>query len=160
MPLLPSKLFPGCEYSETSDAGFYDIAPAGYAEPVGLYLGAGTTASAAAVQKAAAFFDNIAEWDAFGRGYFANADPASADGAEIDEYFRFFIDEAPDAFGENDPAALSRAARVAKLKLVAMASHGAGQDQHFTVDFSLGYDQLLSLYYNADMEFDHMAWES
>lgn len=160
MPTFPSKLFPNCEYSSNKDAGFFNITPVGYAHPVRLFLGSETTNDKNAIAKAAEFFDNIHKWDVFCRHYFTNANSSEEDKAEVQEYFDFYLEEVPQVFNTPAPQDLALSQKVNSLVLTAMASHGNGEAQTFVVDFTLGYDQLLCIYFNANGEFKCQAWES
>ena len=160
MKILPSKLFPGCTFSPEDDAGFYDITPKGFDHVVSLYLGSETTKNDDAVKKAAQFFDRVSEWDEFCRRAFIAAEEGSEEYVMIMEYFDFYREEVPQVFGTEDVFTLSLPEMVKGLVLNHMGAHGSGTEQRFNVDFTLGYDQLLSVYFDSDSRFDHMAWES
>lgn len=160
MKTLPSKLFPNCSFSTDGAAGFYDIIPGGFDHVVSLYLASETVKDDEAIEKAAAFFDRIDEWDNFCRNAFITAEQGSEDSKMIAEYFSFYSDEVPEVFGADDVAALSLADMVKSLRLCHMGTHGSGASQRYNVDFTLGYDQLLSVYFDSGGNFDHMAWES
>lgn len=156
MKTLPSELFPGCTFSADGDAGFYDIDS--IFKGVSLYLGSETVKSDEAIEKAARFFDNIAEWDMLCReDVFLMAEDEDAE--MIREYFSFYMEEAPEVFGEN-PGELTLEDMVGSLTLCHMGTHDAGIHQRYNVDFTLGYDQLLSVYFDSDYNVDHVAWES
>ena len=158
MKTLPSKLFPGCAFSGAEAAGFYDIIPQGYDHVVSLYLAKETVQDETTIANAAVFFDKLPQWDSFCRNAFLAAD--DEDSEMITEYFAFYQEEAPEVFGVAEPEALSLTDMVNRLVLSHMGAHGKGNDQCFNVDFTLGYDQLLSVYFDSDGGFDHMAWES
>jgi len=159
MKTLPSKCFPSCEFSQDSDAGFYDIIPQGYEHVVSLYLGKETVKNDDAIENAGAFFDKVHEWDVFCRN-FLSAEKDSEDAEMIAEYFSFYKDEVPEVFDSSDVSVLTLSDMVNCLKLSHMGTHGSGKDQQFNVDFTLGYDQLLCVYFDSNSEFDHIAWES
>ncbi|MDL2233462.1 DUF2004 domain-containing protein [Ruminococcaceae bacterium OttesenSCG-928-L11] len=160
MKSLPSKLFPGCTFSPNKDVGFYDITPAGFEHVISLYLGRETVKEDAAIGRAAVFFDRAAHWDTFCREAFLAAEEGGEDEEMIAEYFDFYREEVPEVFGVEDVSALSLPEMVKSLTLAGMATHGSGPEQRFNVDFTLGYDQLLCVYFNSDGEFDRIAWES
>jgi len=160
MKALPSKLFPGCEFSQEKDAGFYDIIPQGYDHTISLYLSKETVSNDDAITTAAAFFDKVHEWDTFCKNAFLSAEKDSEDAEMIEEYFDFYKEEAPDVFDISDVSELSLFDMVKCLKLSGMAAHGCGNAQSFNVDFTLGYDQLLCVYFDSASGFDHIAWES
>lgn len=160
MKALPSKLFPNCSFSTDEDAGFYDIIPNGFNHVVSLYLGSETVKDDEAIEKAAAFFDRIHEWNAFCRNAFITAEQNSEDFEMTAEYFSFYKDEVPEVFGVDDASGLSLADMVKSLQLSHMGTHGSGADQRYNVDFTLGYDQLLCVYFDSESNFDHIAWES
>lgn len=160
MKTLPSKLFPNCSFSTKEDAGFYDVTPVGFNHVVSLYLSSETVKDDASIAKAAAFFDRLHEWNDFCRNAFISANQDSEDSEMIKEYFNFYKEEVPEVFEVEDPSELSLAGMVQTLQLAGMGTHGSGAGQHYHVDFTLGYDQLLSVYFDSDGNFDHMAWES
>ena len=160
MKTLPSALFPNCTFTAEEAAGFYDVIPQGYTRAVALYLSTDTVKDDDAIAKAAAFFDRVHEWDAFGKNAFLCAGEDAEDADMVAEYFDFYREEAPDVFDVEDVAALSLSDMVARLQLSGMGTHGSGVKQVFNVDFTLGYDQLLSVYFDGDSKFSHMAWES
>ena len=160
MKTLPSRLFPNCAFSAEEAAGFYDIIPQGYTKVVSLFLSKETVADDEAIQKAAVFFDRVQEWDAFGRAAFLSAEEGSEDDEMVAEYFDFYKEEAPDVFGDVDISALTLADMVNGLELCGMATHGCGEGQHFVVDFTLGYDQMLCVSFDVNSECKNIAWES
>ena len=160
MKILPSKLFPGCELNTDKDSGFYDIIPQGFEHEVSLFISCETAKSDAAIAKAAAFFDKLHEWNTLCKNAFLAAEEGSEDGDMIAEYFEFYKEEAPEVFGDADPDDLFLPDMLELLALGNMASHGAGEEQIFNVDFTLGFDQLLCAYFNSDFDLDHIAWES
>lgn len=160
MKTLPSKLFTNCSFSADKDAGFYDTIPLGYDHPVSLYLGEETVKNDEAIERAAIFFDRIAEWDNFCREAFISVKEDSEDVEMIGEYFSFYQDEVPEVFGVDNVSLLSLPDMVKKLTLKQMATHGIGTEQYFTIDFTLGYDQLLCAYFDCNSNLDHLAWES
>lgn len=160
MKTLPSVRFPNCTFPPEQDAGFYDIVPDGFANAVSLYLGSDTVTDDAAIAKAGAFFDRLLEWDVFCRNTFASAEKGSEDYELIMEYFGFYQEEVPEVFGTGNVVGLSLEDMVKCLTLAHMGTHGSGAEQSFNVDFTLGYDQLLCVYFNSDSSFNHIAWES
>lgn len=160
MKILPSKLFPNCTFSSDEDAGFYDITPAGYEHVISLYLGSETVKDDEAIARAASFFDQVAEWDAFCRKAFVSAEEGGEDHEMIVEYFGFYRDEVPEVFGVDDASSLSLSDMVKSLTLAHMGTHENGGEQRHHVDFTLGYDQLLCVYFDANCKLDHIAWES
>lgn len=160
MKTLPSKLFPNCSFSQDKDAGFYDIIPNGFHHAVSLYLGSETVKDDEAIESAANFFDRIHEWNDFCRNAFLIVEQDSEDFEMIAEYFSFYKDEVPAVFGVEDTSDLSLADMVSSLQLSHMGTHGSGTDQRYNVDFTLGYDQLLCVYFDSEINFNHIAWES
>lgn len=160
MKVLPSKLFPNCSFSPDKDAGFYDITPKGFEHAVSLYLGSETVKDDMAIENAARFFDRVNEWNSFCRDMFQSVQECSADFNMVMEYFDFYRDQVPEVFGVADAEALSLPEMVNCLKLDHMGTHGSGSGQEYHVDFTLGYDQLLCVYFDSESKFNHMAWES
>ena len=160
MKTLPSKLFPNCSFPSDKGVGFYDITPEGFNHVISLYLGSETVKDDEAIAKAADFFDKASEWDSFCRDAFLSVPEDSDDYKMILEYFSFYKDEVPEVFGVPDASVLSLSDMVRCLILSHMGTHGIGSEQKYNVDFTLGYDQLLCVYFDCDGTFDHIAWES
>jgi hypothetical protein len=136
------------------------MTPLGFDHHVSLYLGTETVASDEAIAKAGAFFDQVLAWDRLGRGLFASTEPGSEDSLMINDYFQVYVDELPEVFDADDPSKLSLTEKIESLWLKHMGTHGNGDEQIFHVDFTLGYDQLLCVYFDSNMDATHIAWES
>lgn len=160
MKTLPSKLFPDCSFTSDEDAGFYDITPEGFNHIVSLYLSIEVVKDDKLIVKAAAFFDRLHEWNDFCRTALMSAEQKSEEFETIMEYFSFYKEEAPEVFGEGNVPDLSLADMVKSLQLSHMGTHGSGAEQRYNVDFTLGYDQLLTIYFDSDCTFERIAWES
>jgi len=155
MKVLPSRLFPGCEFDDSEGIGFYDITPTGFDHVVSLYISDETVGDDAAIARAGAFFDEIVRWDQECRQLFSTTENEA-----VTSYFDFHRDEVPDVFGVPDAESLSLADMVGCLALEGMASHGDAEHQQFVVDFTLGCDEILCVFYTSDWQVDHIAWES
>lgn len=160
MKKLPSKLFTNCDIPESGDVGFYDIVPEGFNHAVHLYLSEQTVAEDNAIEKAAQFFDKAAHWDAFCRKIFLSLDKEGEEFETVEEYFEFYKEEVPEIFGVEDVSALSLADMVNHLVFNSMASHESGDEQHFVIDFTLGYDQILCIEFDNEYSYAHISWES
>lgn len=157
---LPSKLFPNCDIPESGDAGFYDIIPEGFHHAVNLYLSEGTVAEFEAIEKAAQFFDKAAFWNTFCRNILISFEEGSEEYQIVAEYFEFYKDEVPEVFDVEDASVLTLTEMVDLLTLESMASHENGVEQHFVVDFTLGYDQILCVIFDNANNYKNISWDS
>lgn len=153
-------MFADCELPASGDVGFFDIIPEGFKHEVYLYLGEETVADDKAIETAAQFFDKAVYWDSFCRKIFLSFEEDSEEYETITQYFEFYTDEVPDVFDIDDVSALSLADMVSRLIFKSMASHENGDEQHFVVDFTLGYDQLLCVNFDSESHYVNVSWES
>lgn len=160
MKKLPSKLFANCDIPESGDVGFYDIIPEGFEHEVFLYLGEETVEDDKATEKAAQFFDKAVHWDSYCRETFLSYPKDSKEYETITQYFEFYKDEAPEVFGVEDISTLSLTDMVNCLLFKTMASHESGNEQHFVIDFTLGYDQLLCANFDGESNLVSVSQES
>lgn len=160
MKKLPSKLFADCDIPVSGDVGFYDIIPEGFKHEVYLYLGEETVVDDKAIEKAAQFFDKAVYWDGFCRKTLLSFEEDSEEHETITQYFEFYKDEVPVVFDVEDVSALSLADMVSRLIFKSMASHEDGDEQHFVVDITLGYDQLLYVNFDSESNYVNITWES
>lgn len=160
MKKLPSKLFANCNIPESGDMGFYNIIPEGFNHEVFLYLSEETVADNKAIEKAAQFFDKAVYWDTFCRKTFLSFDEESEEYKTVEAYFNCYKDEVPNVFNVEDVSVLSLADMVNHLIFLSMASHGNGEEQHFVVDFTLGYDQILCVSFDSKQNYMYISWES
>lgn len=160
MKKLPSKLFADCSIPESGDIGFYNIIPEGFSHEVDLYLSEETVADNKAIEKAAQFFDKAVYWDTACRKIFLSFDKESEEYETVKEYFNFYRDEVPDVFEVEDVSILSLVDMVDCLIFKSMASHENGGEQHFVVDFTLGYDQILCVSFDCEHNYMYISWDS
>lgn len=78
----------------------------------------------------------------------------------ISEYIDFYLEEVPDIFETDTPNNLSMREKIERLQLKGMSSHGDKENQHFVVEFTLGYDQLLCVNFDSDLIPKSIIWES
>lgn len=157
---LPSKLFSNCNIPESGDMGVFDLIPEGFSHEVNLYLSKETLADDKAIEKAAQFFDKAVYWDSECRKIFLSFVKESEEYETVEEYFNFYKDEVPDVFEVEDVSTLSLADMVNCLIFKSMASHENGDEQHFVVDFTLGYDQILCVRFDCEYNYMYISWDS
>lgn len=120
-----------------------------------MYVSEVTIKNEESLKKFALFLENL-------QSYFLKSKEilSSSDDSDIDEFFDFYKEEIPEVFGQTPPVTLTKKQLVKLLRLKGIATHGAGADQQFVLDFTLGYDQLLCVKYDANLQFSNIAWES
>lgn len=155
METLSSRVFPHCTYKKGEEAVFSDLHLLGYAKPVSLYLSAETTGDDRSAKNAAAFFDQVRDWDKLCRKIFLSFHPGSEEYALLEGYFKFFREEFPKDLGD-----ASRADLVKRLRLKGMAAHEQGDNQRFVVDFTLGYFQILCAQFDHAHKFTGLSWDN
>ncbi len=155
METLPSRLFPHCTYRKGREASFSDLRPLGFAKPVSLYLSPETTGDEESLKNAAAFFDKARELDQLCRKIFLSFKPGTKEYALLEDYFQFFREEFPKDLGD-----ASRKEMVKRLRLKELASHENGTGQHFAVDFTLGYFQILCAQFDYKHNFTDLSWDN
>ncbi len=156
MKKIQSKLFSNLEILENEDFGLYGTVPSGFDNEVSLFISEDTVTNDIALNKAIEFFDKANHWNTYCRNLFIE----NSEDSVVKDYFDFYKEEIPEVFEADNLKMLSLSDMVNLLKLTGMSSHNSESEQIFIVDFTLGYDQLLSLSFNADIEFRNIAWES
>lgn len=156
MKKIQSKLFSNLEIPENEDFGLYGTVPDGFDNEVSLFISEDTIARDTALNKAIEFFDKANYWNIHCRNILIE----NSGDSDVKDYFDFYKEEVPEVFEIDNVEMLTISDMVNLLKLTGMSSHNSASDQILAVDFTLGYDQLLSVSFNADIEFRNIAWES